>query len=110
MRTCLIACVLLLVTVTAAFPAVTSESFVGDWEGTLDAWGLKVVLHLVHAGGKWTATMDSPNQGGYGAPCSEVSIDGTKLYLALDEVNMEYRGELSKNGKEIVGTFAQNGS
>jgi pimeloyl-ACP methyl ester carboxylesterase len=109
MRACLLACVILLMVVTAAFPAVTPESFVGDWEGTLEALHLRVVLHLKHDGGKWTATMDSPDQGGYGAICDEARVDGAKLYLALDAVDMEFDGTLSKNGNEIEGIFTQHG-
>lgn len=107
MRSCFLACVLLLVAATAAFPAVTSESFVGDWEGNLDAYHLRVVWHLVHAGDKWTATMDSPDQGGYGIPADEVKVKGLKLYLALDAVNMEFEGTLSKDGNSIEGMFTQ---
>jgi hypothetical protein len=63
MRTILLACLVLLVAVTAAFPAATPESFVGDWEGTLEAVNLRVVLHLTHTEGKWICEMASPDQG-----------------------------------------------
>ena len=107
MRSCLLACVLLLIAVTAAFPAVTSESFVGDWEGTLDKIGLRVVMHLTHDGGKWAATMESPDQGPGAVPCDDVKVDGMKLYFALDAYGVEYDGKLSKDGNSIEGLFTQ---
>jgi pimeloyl-ACP methyl ester carboxylesterase len=90
--------------------AVTSESFAGDWEGTLEAWQLRVVVHLKQDGGKWTATMDSPDQGGYGLACDEVRVNGLKVYLALDAVDMEFDGTLNKNGDAIEGIFTQRGN
>ncbi len=107
MRSILLASVLLLVAVTTAFPAVTSESFVGDWEGTLDKVGLRVVMHLAHAGGKWSATMESPDQGPGADACDEVKVDGMKLYFALDKYEVEYSGTLSKDGNSIEGIFIQ---
>ena len=108
MRSILLACLLLLVAVTAAFPAVTSESFVGDWEGTLEAVGLRVVLHLTHTEGKWICKMASPDQGdNEGSPCDEVTVKGTKLYLALDAFEVEFNGTLSASGNQIEGIFAQ---
>ncbi len=107
MRTCLFACVLVLVAATAAFPAATSESFVGDWEGTLEGVGLRVVMHLVHDGGKWAATLESPDQGPGADPCDEVKVAGVTLYFALDKYNLEYSGTLSKDGNSIEGIFTQ---
>lgn len=110
MRTCLLTCVLLLVAVTAAFPAVTSESFAGDWEGTLDiGTPVRVVIHLVYADGKWSGTTDSPDQGGFGIQLSEVSVKGNDLYWAVDAIDGEYRGTLSKDGKQIDGRLTQRG-
>jgi hypothetical protein len=44
------------------------EAFAGDWEGTLNiAMPVRVVIHLVHADGKWSGTTDSPDQGGTGS-------------------------------------------
>ncbi|HET6463535.1 MAG TPA: alpha/beta fold hydrolase [Candidatus Krumholzibacteria bacterium] len=107
MRSFLLACALLLVAATAAFLAVTSESFVGDWEGTLEGVGLRVVMHMKHDGGKWTALMESPDQGPGADPCDEVKVDGMKLYFALDKYNVEYAGTLSKDGNNIEGVFTQ---
>lgn len=107
MRTFLLACVLLLVASTVAFPAVTSESFVGDWEGTLEGVGLRVVMHLTHDGGKWAATLESPDQGGGADPCDEVKVDKMNLYFALDKYNVEYSGTLTKDGNGIEGFFTQ---
>jgi pimeloyl-ACP methyl ester carboxylesterase len=108
MRTILLACLVLLVAVTAAFPAATPESFVGDWEGTLEAVNLRVVLHLTHTEGKWICKMASPDQGdNEGSPCDEVTVKGTKLYLALDAFEVEFNGTLSESGNQIEGIFAQ---
>ena len=107
----LIVALALILSATAAFPANTpAESFVGDWEGTLDiGTPLRVVIHLVNTDGKWSGTTDSPDQGSYGVVLSEVSIKGNDLYWAVDAIDGEYRGTLSKDSKQIDGTLTQSG-
>jgi pimeloyl-ACP methyl ester carboxylesterase len=64
-------------------------------------------MHLVHDGGKWSATLESPDQGGGADPCDEVKVDGMTLYFALDKYEVEYSGTLSKDGNSIEGIFIQ---
>ena len=111
MRSLLIAFASIVIATTTAFSAKTApESFVGDWEGTLDVGApIRVLIHLVYSDGKWSGTTDSPDQGSVGVPLSEVSVKGNDLYWALDSVEGEYRGTLSKDGKQIEGTLTQAG-
>lgn len=111
MRSLFIAFALVVLTATAAFAANTPpESFVGDWEGTLDiGTPVRVVIHLVYADGKWSGTTDSPDQGGFGIQLSEVSVNGNDLYWAVDAIDGEYRGTLSRDGKQIDGRLTQGG-
>ncbi len=56
-------CVLLLVPLALA--AQTSLS--GDWEGKL-----RLILHLSEEAGRWSASLDSPDQGAYALRADEV--------------------------------------
>ncbi|HKW15741.1 MAG TPA: alpha/beta fold hydrolase [Candidatus Krumholzibacteria bacterium] len=111
MRSLLVALALITLTASAGLAKTTSpEKFVGDWEGKLDiGTPIRVVIHLAYADGKWSGTTDSPDQGGYGIALSEVTVGEKDLYWAVDAIDGEYRGTLSKDGKQIDGTLTQGG-
>jgi pimeloyl-ACP methyl ester carboxylesterase len=85
-----------------------SQSFVGDWYGTLDAMGQKLplVLHLIDSSGQWKGILDSPNQGAMGIPMSSVNVTGTILRFSIDQIHASYEGTL-KETSNIEGTFKQ---
>src|SRR5512139_3688356 len=92
----------------AAGPA----SFAGDWVGALDVGGQKLhlVFHLAQAGGAWSGTIDSIDQGANGIPIGTVTVDGAKLHLDLPMIKGTYDGTLSEDGSKITGTWAQGGA
>jgi hypothetical protein len=92
-------------------PACHAQSqIVGDWRGTLHAGGaeLRLVLHVA-AGkdGALAATLDSVDQGALGIPVTAISLNNSKLSLAVDAVHGTYAGTVNKDASEIDGTWTQ---
>lgn len=97
-----------------AGPLVAQEAWIGDWSGTLAAGGgqLRLVLHVA-AGGAGVpglkATMDSPDQGGYGIPASDVSPAGDSLIVVFASIGGRYAGARDATGDTLSGTWSQRG-
>jgi hypothetical protein len=87
---------------------VHSQSFQGNWYGTLDAMGQKLplVLHLSDSSGQWKGTLDSPNQGAVGIPMTNVDVEGKTLRFSIDQLRASYEGAF-KETSGIEGTFKQ---
>jgi uncharacterized protein len=104
---------LILLSAPAANYAATSPGqFAGDWAGAMDVGGgqkLRFILHLANNNGAWRGTAEGPDQGGGMIQISEIDVDGTKLYFAIDPLNGEYRGSLEKDHQTITGMWSQNG-
>jgi pimeloyl-ACP methyl ester carboxylesterase len=82
----------------------------GDWKGTLSAGGneLHLIFHIsADKDGKFSATIDSVDQGANGIPVSSVSLNGSKLNMTIDAVHGTYEGTVSADGASIVGTWSQ---
>jgi pimeloyl-ACP methyl ester carboxylesterase len=110
MRALVLATILWLVAVPFVH-AAEPGAFAGDWIGAMDVGGhkLRMVLHLERSGETWSGTADSPDQGGGALPLGTIEIDGRDLYFEIPSVGGEYEGTLSKDGKQIVGRWSQNG-
>lgn len=89
-----------------AAAAVDAEA----WHGVLDvgAAKLRLVLKLAPRGARWSATLDSPDQGAFDLPVSEVERTPTSLRLALAAIGATFQGEVGADGA-IVGQWAQRG-
>jgi hypothetical protein len=81
----------------------------GAWLGALQAGPvrLRLVLHLHHAAGGWTATFDSIDQNTRDIPISAVTVQGPQLDLDVRIINGHYTGR--RQGDSITGTWTQNG-
>lgn len=93
-------------------PAVPAAAIAGDWEGPLDAGGVKLrtVLHIkVNADGSLTSTMDSPDQSAIGIPVPTTTFKDGALVLDLPNLAAHYEGKLNAAGTEISGQWAQRG-
>ena len=99
-------CVLLLVPLTLA--AQTSLS--GDWEGklALPMGKLRLILHLTEEAGRWSASLDSPDQGAYALRADEVEVRGDSLTLRLSSLHLRYTA-LRDGEDQLVGNFEQGG-
>ena len=99
-----------LVAVTLALVSVTqaiAEDAVGDWGGLL-AGSIRVVVHIKKgADGKLSATLDSPDQNGFGIPIDSVSATPDHLTFQLMKYNSVFDGRWDKGQHGWVGTWTQ---
>jgi len=80
----------------------------GTWSGLLDfgQQKLHIVYHIVNTEDGLTATADSPDQGGKGAPVT-VTRDGSSLKLEIKGLGAIFDGKIASDLKSISGTFTQ---
>ena len=99
-------CVLLFLPL--ALSAKTSLS--GDWEGklSLPMGKLRLILHLSEEAGRWSASLDSPDQGAYALRADEVEVRGDSLFLRLNALHLRYTA-LRDGEDQLVGNFEQGG-
>jgi CubicO group peptidase (beta-lactamase class C family) len=87
---------------SAASPAVSSLE--GDYVGTLGPLHLR--LHLVGApAGGFTGTLDSPDQGAIGLPCTDITVEGRSLSFKVPKVEGSWTGVV--DGDSLSGTWTQ---
>jgi pimeloyl-ACP methyl ester carboxylesterase len=88
-------------------PAQTS-SFTGTWSGTIQAGqSLRIVFHIKNEpNGRWLATMDSPDQGGYGIALDSVIVNGSSIRMKINSMRIGYEGIL-ENDTLLSGHFTQ---
>ncbi len=86
-----------------------AQDITGNWVGTLAIQGisLKLVFHIEKTSDGYSATMDSPDQGGFGLPTSHVAFDGNRLELSAGQLGLSYSGTLANDS--INGIFRQGG-
>jgi hypothetical protein len=83
----------------------------GDWVGRLseEIGNLKLVIHIKNEKSGPVATMDSPDQNGYGCPVSRIVVEGDNLTFRIDPLDVTYEGKMDTPSGEIRGTFTQKG-
>ena len=103
------AAVMLAIATPAA--AQTVDAYAGDWEGVLHAGprNLRLELHLKTSGGEATATLDSLDQG-ISMPATGVKVEGGELGILFLAAGGELKGQISPDGKSIVGSWSQDTS
>lgn len=92
-----------------ASPPVTKE-FVGNWEGTLEGPGLRLVMKISNEGGQAKATLVSVDQGGSEIPASAVQQKDAKLTIEVKSISGQFEAEINKSGTELTGTWTQLGN
>jgi hypothetical protein len=95
-------------------PAEDMNKLLGQWAGRMkmsqdpNADMATVILRFEKTkNGKLAAFLDSPEQGSYGRPLTDVTLKGDQLSIKLPGTNNAYTGTLS--GNSITGTFAISG-
>src|SRR5271166_3743971 len=78
----------------------------GDYVGSLGP--LHVKLHLkTGADGALSGSLDSPDQGASGIPCSDFHFDVQSLSFTVPAVNGSWKGTVDKQGTMLTGTWNQ---
>lgn len=102
--------IILILTFVLTSSAIFGNEILGDWNGLLNVPGaqLRVVIHIAKTENGYTATMDSPDQKGFGIPVTKTTfIDGV-LKLEIEAVKGSYEGTLNSDNT-IKGKLTQNG-
>jgi len=69
---------------------------------------LRVAFHFSSdAGGQWTGTLDSPDQGAAGIPIDKVTLNQNTLRCEIKVIAGTFEGTLAPDGQSIAGTFTQ---
>lgn len=85
------------------------KGIVGIWQGTLKAGGaeLRLAFHVSEKDGKYSATMDSIDQGVKNIPVATTEFADNKLTLKIPVAKITFTGTLQADGKTIKGEFEQ---
>jgi hypothetical protein len=100
---------------TRRFPGSGSapKDIQGAWEGILqvDKIKLRLIFHFSKKpDGSYSATLDSPDQGGRDVPATAVSFSNSIVRVDLTALGGDYVGRLNPAGVQMVGQFNQLGS
>jgi pimeloyl-ACP methyl ester carboxylesterase len=81
----------------------------GSWSGALQLPGaqLRLVFHVVAEGDRYSATMDSPDQGVRGIPAGPLEIAGDSVTIPVAVANGSFAGVL--RGDTLEGVWRQSG-
>ena len=106
MKNALLACALLLTTITA----YAQELFIGKWHGAMDVGQeLKIGFNISkNESGAYIATLDVPSQNVKGMACSDVTVKDNDITIKMTMLNGKFTGNL-KSANTIAGTWTQNG-
>lgn len=86
------------------------QDITGQWNGVLkvqEGMTLRLVFHIEESDDGYTATLDSPDQNGFGMKATSVTFDSPELLVELSALNAAYKG--TWKGGEFAGTFTQAG-
>ena len=97
--------------ITFAALAQTGGDISGTWQGSIVAGGATLHLGLNVSGSaeKYTATLDSYDQGALGISATAVKLEGRQLHLEVPSIGGSYDAALSADGKTLSGTWKQSG-
>lgn len=89
--------------------SVSAQKITGQWQGALllPTGKLRVVFNISEKNQKYTATMDSPDQGVKGIPVTKITVEKPVITIEVASARIEYKGTLE--GNLIKGTFTQAG-
>jgi CubicO group peptidase (beta-lactamase class C family) len=94
-------------------PAPTAAGLDGEWDGTLSMGTglyLRLAFHIATGPHGTLATMDSVDQGAYGAPVTAVSRDGDHVRIEMKAIGAVFEGQYAADGPRLAGVFTQGGA
>lgn len=111
-----LSCAFLLATLLLALPATAQVGLAGAWTGAImigqDSFDM--TFTLVVEDGAYQASLSSNQLRIYGLPAEQVTVQGNRLTVRLDQIGAEYRGRLKFDAAGntvtvIDGDFFQEG-
>lgn len=97
---------------SSAYAPRESSPLQGVWKGTLNAGRipLRLVVKISESSpGKFTGTMDSPDQGARNIPLTSAEFSKPMARFDIASIDGHYEGTLKDDGSEIEGTWTQAG-
>ncbi len=92
-----------------AIPAVTQEA-VGDWTGLL-AGQLHIIVYITKStDGLYNGTLESPDQGAFVLPVTNIEITPTQLAFSIPKIGGSYEGTWDTGTKTWIGTWQRGQS
>ncbi|WP_304131745.1 S9 family peptidase [Ignavibacterium album] len=85
----------------------------GSWSGRLklpNGIQLTIVFNINYSDEKYSATLDSPDQGVKGIPCGEVKVISDSISIDVPAIVGNYSGKINSEAKTISGLWNQAGS
>lgn len=95
-----------------AFASSTqAQDITGDWNGALkiQSLQLRLIFHIKNDSGTLTATMDSPDQNGYGMEVEQLTFDYPDISLEIPKLRLNYMGKVNADYTQIAGRLTQMG-
>lgn len=89
----------------SAAQAATLADLVGTWSGSLTASSGAQVPMLIHVMADGTGTADSPAQGVFGAPVTDIALEHNLFSFNLPSINVHYHGMLDGDIMAIDGQW-----
>jgi hypothetical protein len=91
--------------------AAPGPDLAGNWKGTVDTGTVKLRLLFKISGeaGKFTAKMDSLDQGVRDIPVDSVAVQNDTLRMVVGMIQGVYDGKLDKSGSKATGQWLQSG-
>jgi uncharacterized protein (TIGR03435 family) len=86
-----------------------AQDITGAWQGSLKTGdrGQRFVLRISLEDNKLKAVLYSVDQGGQGEPATTITRNGSTINVTLAARGITYKGELTSDGKAIMGTWTQ---
>ncbi len=98
---------LLALSATLAAGSASAEEAAGDWNGML-AGQLHVIVHVTKdAGGRYGATLESPDQGSFVLSADTVAADAEHLSFTIAKIGAIFAGTWNAEKNGWAGTWTQ---
>lgn len=96
-----------LVVTTSVLAQTSDNSLIGNWLATFEVGGqkLRLILKVENDGTKYTAKLDSIDQGTNNLPVETITLIDTKVSFSAPQLAMSYEGTLNDKKDEMTGTL-----
>lgn len=91
---------------------IAQTKLIGDWEGNLNAGGMKLrlILHIKQNSQGLNSFLDSPQQNALNIPLSKTEIKGDSLIIEDQATRIKIKGEYKISADSILALFFQGGA